>query len=348
MPVVIRKDQVDRVPAMRRELAGMPGMRGDRRQRERAIEIGLLNNMPDPALEATERQFVNLLAAAAGELTVRVHLFSLAAIPRGDAARSRLRGVYSCASAMAAKGLDALIVTGTEPRAASIEQEPYWHSLANLIDWAEHNTISTIWSCLAAHAAVFHLDGVRRQPLTDKRFGLFDCNRIGDAAILAGLPAIIQLPHSRWNELREDDLVAHGYDILTRSSTAGVDMFIKKWRSLFVFFQGHPEYDVDTLLREYRRDIGRFLRGERSEFPTMPEAYFAEETEEALRTYEALCRMHRRPELLVNFPMDASMRSERVRSWQASAQVLFKNWLCYLAAMKGTRLRTCSMPDAFK
>jgi homoserine O-succinyltransferase len=169
---------------------------------------------------------------------------------------------------MATKGLDALIVTGTEPRAASIEQEPYWHSLANLIDWAEHNTISTIWSCLAAHAAVFHLDGVRRQPLAVKRFGLFDCNRIGDATILAGLSPIIHLPHSRWNELGEGDLVAHGYDILTRSSTAGADIFIKKWQSLFVFFQSHPEYDVDTLLREYRRDIGRFLGGERNEFPT--------------------------------------------------------------------------------
>ena len=327
----------------------MLGMRDDRWQRERIIEIGLLNNMPDPALEATERQFLNLLAAAAGELPVRVHLFSLAAIPRGDAARSRLKGIYSCASAVAAKGLDALIVTGTEPRAASIEQEPYWHSLANLIDWAEHNTISTIWSCLAAHAAVFHLDGVRRRPLTDKRFGLFDCNRTGPAAaMLAGLPSTIQLPHSRWNELSEGDLVTHGYDILTRSSAVGVDIFTKKWRSLFVLFQGHPEYDVDTLLREYRRDIGRFLRGDRSEFPTKPEGYFDGKSEKALRTYEALCRMHRRPELLEKFPTCTTLRSQSVRSWRASAQVLFKNWLSYIAAMKGVRPRACSTPETFK
>ena len=50
--------------------------------------------------------------------------------------------------------------------------------------------------------------------------------------------------------------------MLTRSADAGVDTFIKQRKKLFVFFQGHPEYESDTLLREYRRDMGRYFRGE--------------------------------------------------------------------------------------
>ena len=70
----------------------------------------------------------------------------------------------------------------------------------------------------------------------------------------------MQFPHSRWNEVRADALTSCGYEILTQSAEAGVDLFVKKKRSLFVHFQGHPEYGARTLLKEYRRDIKRFLR----------------------------------------------------------------------------------------
>ena len=47
-----------------------------------------------------------------------------------------------------------------------------------------------------------------------------------------------------------------------------MDLFVKKKeKSLFVHFQGHPEYGAQTLLKEYRRDIKRFLRGERETYP---------------------------------------------------------------------------------
>ena len=74
----------------------------------------------------------------------------------------------------------------------------------------------------------------------------------------------MQIPHSRWNEVRADALNSCGYEILVQSAQAGVDLFVKKKKdSLFVHFQGHPEYGTRTLLKEYRRDIKRFLRGER-------------------------------------------------------------------------------------
>src|SRR6266850_7278721 len=90
------------------------------------IEIGLLNNMPDAALEATERQLAALLAPAARDIAVRLRLFSLPGIPRGARARRHLDSSYLDIDDLWDSRLDALIVTGTEPRAAALPDEPYW------------------------------------------------------------------------------------------------------------------------------------------------------------------------------------------------------------------------------
>src|ERR1700731_1898648 len=148
--------------------------------RRDCIEIGLVNNMPDAALKSTEAQFAALLDAAAGDLHVRLRLFSLPLISRSERGAQHLGESYLGLRDFWDSRLDALIVTGTEPRAAALNEEPYWPALAELIEWAEQHTISTIWSCLAAHAAVFHLDGIARHPLGDKRFGVFDCAEAAD------------------------------------------------------------------------------------------------------------------------------------------------------------------------
>ncbi len=154
-----------------------------------------------------------------------------------------------------------LIVTGAEPRTAVLSDELYWRSLARLVDWAEEHTVSTIWSCLAAHAAVLHLDGISRERYAAKLHGVFSCERIGDHQLLAGMPSSWGTPHSRLNTLDPDTLRAAGYDLVSISADAGADAFLKQLGSLFVFLQGHPEYDPGALLGEYRRDVGRYLAG---------------------------------------------------------------------------------------
>ncbi len=107
----------------------------------------------------------------------------------------------------------------------------------------------------------------------------------------------MRFPHSRWNEVREDALSACGYDVLTQSALAGVDLFAKqKRKSLFVHFQGHPEYSSRTLMKEYRRDIKRFLRQERETYPTMPHGYFDAAATKLLTEFQetALARPARR------------------------------------------------------
>ncbi len=61
--------------------------------------------------------------------------------------------------------LDGLIVTGTEPRAPSLSRRAV---LGLALDAARRlgartTRVSTVWSCLAAHAAVLHLDGIGRR-----------------------------------------------------------------------------------------------------------------------------------------------------------------------------------------
>src|SRR5665213_3316629 len=218
-----------------------------------ALVVGLVNNMPDAALKTTEWQVRDLLSRAAGERTVSLRIFSLPRVPRSEAGLAHVRQHHEEIAALWRDGVDGLIVTGTEPKAASFEDEPYWPALVRLIDWAEDNTASTIWSCLASHAAAYHLDGIERQPLGRKLFGVFDCDKAQDHPLVSG-PSRWKTPHSRYNGVAEAALEAAGYQILSRSAQAGVDFFIKERNSLFVFLQGHPEYDalaqVDRALLE--------------------------------------------------------------------------------------------------
>jgi homoserine O-succinyltransferase/O-acetyltransferase len=296
------------------------------------IEVGLVNNMPDAALEATERQFVALIRAASTDAVVRLRLYALPDVPRGDRGRLEMASRYRDVSELWDSRLDGLIVTGTEPRAADLREEPYWPTLAKLVDWARDNTASAIWSCLAAHAAVLHADGIERRPLAQKQFGVFDCRVTQAHPLTKGTGTRLRVPHSRCNDLPEAALASAGYRLLTRSVAAGVDAFTRAEKSCqFVFFQGHPEYEGDTLLREYRRDVGRFLRGEREHYPAAPEGYFDDAAAAAASVFRAQAQDDRREEMLTDFPMRA-LEAGIEGAWHRSAVRIYENWLRELKA----------------
>jgi homoserine O-succinyltransferase len=292
------------------------------------LDIGLLNNMPDAALDATERQFRSLLAAAADGVPVRLTLYTLPEIRRAEFGRRQVSR-YARLDDLWRSHHDALIVTGTEPRAEDLRLEPFWDSLTRVLEWAERHTYSTILSCLAAHAGILYIDGIARRPLASKRFGVYECVRVSDHPLTAAAQAGLHMPHSRWNEIPEEALLACGYRVLTRSDEAGVDAFIKQRTSLFVFFQGHPEYEAVTLLLEYRRDIGRFLRRERDTYPPMPHGYFDEDTVAALSRLEQRALSDRREQLLAEFPL-ALAAGKVTNNWRSTAEGLYRNWLLYI------------------
>ena len=292
------------------------------------LTIGLINNMPDPALQATERQFMRLLRQAAGNVRIDFHCFSLPSVHRSQTAKWRIDRQYTDIADLGRLNLDGLIVTGAEPNAKTLPQEPFWQNLTGIVDWAKANTRSTIWSCLAAHAAVLHLDGIERHRLGTKCSGIYDCAKLTDNWLTRDLPSPLKIPHSRLNELRASDLVASGYQVLTQSREAGVDMFGKQLGSQFVFFQGHPEYDALSLEREYLRDISRFLAGERDSYPAFPDGYFDTETEDRLLNFARRASAERRPALSAELP-SRTLRQDIAAS--AAATAIFGNWLGYLS-----------------
>jgi len=303
------------------------------------LDIGLVNNMPAAALESTERQFRACLLEAADRVVVRFFLIALPNIQRDAEGRRRLDEHYLGIREFWDRRLDGLIVTGTEPRKANLRDELYWDNLTGLLDWANDHTHSTVCSCLAAHAAVLHIDGIARHRLAHKRFGVFECVKVSDHRLTADVPVRINMPHSRWNEIPEKELVLSGYRILTRSNFAGADAFIKQRKSLFVFFQGHPEYEAGTLLLEYRRDIGRFLRGETDAYPDLPTGYLGQDMVAELSALREHAVADRREVLLAQFPLPLALR--RVRDpWRASAVRIYRGWLQYLCERKSQWLAT--------
>jgi homoserine O-succinyltransferase/O-acetyltransferase len=304
--------------------------------------------MPDAAMEATVRQFLALLGAADDGVVIHLKLFSMPGVPSSDWRRQHLSAHYLDFDDLWNTRLDGLIVTGTEPRAADLAAEPYWPLLSNLVDWAEENTAATVWSCLAAHAAVLHLDGIKRSPLRQKCFGLFAHAKASEHPLLEGQPSTILTPHSRWNELSEEALVSSGYRVLSTSTVAGVDIFVRERKSLFLFFQGHPEYEADTLAREHRRDVGRFLRGERDSYPDLPEQYFDAAATEMLNAFRAQALADRREELLSAFPTEQTFGNVS-HAWHAQALRTYRNWLNYIVERKASQTqpapprRTCRL-----
>jgi homoserine O-succinyltransferase/O-acetyltransferase len=317
-----------------------PALRGDadafdtvKTATDTVLTIGLINNMPDSALQATERQFLRLLEAAAGNRRIHLHCFSLPSVKRSQPAKSRVDRQYADIAHLDRLKIDGLIVTGAEPHAATLREEPFWQDLVGIIDWAEANTRSTIWSCLAAHAAVLHLDGIERQPLPIKCSGVFDCAAVSEHWLMKNVPSPVKVAHSRLNALRKRDLIGRGYQVLTESPTVGVDIFAKQLRSRFIFFQGHPEYDAVSLQREYLRDITRFIAGERDSYPAVPAGYFDVETEARLAHFQKRARAERKLPLSVEFP---GLRLRRDLSADAAVTMIFRNWLGYLSDRTGS------------
>ncbi len=298
------------------------------------LKIALINNMPDAALEDTELQFFDLLDEASGDTPTYLKLYSLTGIPRTDRGQRHLNSFYYSLDELWQNQFDGVIITGTEPRHPDLRDEPYWGVLAEVFDWAEGNTAAAVLSCLAAHASVLHSDGICRQRLPDKQFGVFDFTTATSHSLTGGAGERVRFPHSRWNEVQADALTACGYTVLTQSAEGGVDSFVKKkGRSLFLHFQGHPEYGALTLLKEYRRDIKRFLKKERETYPSMPKGYFDAAGERLVTDFGEIAQADPREEVMEGFPEAAVLGAVR-NPWRSAAAGIYRNWLQYVVSRK--------------
>ncbi len=140
-------------------------------QEIRELHVGLLNMMPDAALEATERQFYRLVGESNPIAQFYMHPFTLPTLPRGEAAQAHIAQFYESFEAIRAAGLDALIITGANVSHPNLADESFWQPLIEVIDWAWDNVTSTLCSCLATHAVMQFRHGQARVKQPQKIWG---------------------------------------------------------------------------------------------------------------------------------------------------------------------------------
>jgi homoserine O-succinyltransferase len=274
--------------------------------------IGLVNNMAATGRAAAYAQFSAALAEAGYPFKLRHFTLQDASdLPPDCISIDKFSG----------REISAFIVTGTEPLAEDLRDEWFWERLTGLHDWCEQNSIPVIWSCLSAHAAVLHSDRVNRLRQDTKLSGIFRSTRVASQhPLMKSMPKNWAWPHSRYNTLPEGDLVTKGYTILSRAGAAGVDIFARTDGTPFFYLQGHPEYQPDTLLREYARDMRRFASGRSTLQPAMPTGYI--DGKDAC-TLAALDRMG---ETFFDGAASGPLACIHT-SWQKARRQLFKNWL---------------------
>lgn len=306
----------------------------------RPVNVALVNNMPDAAFVDTEGQFRRALAAGPGGDAIDLQLYVIPEIDRSEAIVSVIRSQYRELDQLLADPPDALIVTGTEPAQAQLHYEPYWPYLARLLQWAAASVPTTLLSCLAAQASILLFDGIERVPRASKCSGVF-AGAVGDSSdpLAGGLPDLVPVPHSRVNDVPEAALIEAGYRIVIGSGPALPGWAVatrEHGQGLFVLCQGHPEYSTLSLLREYRRDVRRFLFGRgASSYPRLPEGYLSPE---GVATLEGFADRAAAPgadprELWPTFPYDETAAGID-NTWAASSATLYANWLGLARAMR--------------
>ena len=263
MPIVAHND----LPTFSRLRAeGQNILESDRalHQDIRELHIGLLNMMPDAALVATERQFFRLVGQSNQIAQFYVHPFSLDGLSRSAEAQAHIDRYYQSFRQVREQGLDALIITGANVSGPELSSEPFWEPLIEVVDWAYEHVTSTLCSCLATHAVMqFRYDHARR-PLPAKRWGVYAHHVVDrDHPLVRNGNTLFDVPHSRFNQISRDQFENVGARVLVESEEAGVHLAVSPDGLRLVMFQGHPEYDTVSLLKEYKREINRFVTGSR-------------------------------------------------------------------------------------
>jgi len=294
----------------------------------RELHIGLLNMMPDAALAATERQFFRLVNESNQIAQFYVHPFTLQELPRSPQARSHVERFYEPFARIRADGLDALIITGANVTHPDLSEEPFWEPLIEVIDWAAENVTSTLCSCLATHAVLQFRYGQRRYPLPAKRWGVYP-HRVVERShpLVNDVNTLFDVPHSRFNEIGRAQFDAAGLRVLVESEEAGVHMAVSEDGFRLVFFQGHPEYDTVSLLKEYKREVNRFVTGQRADYPPFPERYIglrdrAILTEHRDRILAALESGGEPPDV-----PEARIAAGLDNTWHDTAEGVIGNWI---------------------
>lgn len=294
----------------------------------RELHIGLLNMMPDAALAATERQFFRLIGESNQIAQFYLHPFTIDALPRGEKARAHIDRFYESFAQIKAEGLDALIITGANVTQPDLAMEPFWQPLIEVIDWAYEHVTSTLCSCLATHAVMQFRYGQKRRRLPAKRWGVYPHRVVNKKhPLVSGVNTRFDVPHSRFNEISREQFTAAGLQVLVESQQANGHLAVSEDGFRLVFFQGHPEYDTISLLKEYKREVVRYACREREDYPPFPDNYFRPQMQAVLTEYQyrlqkALDKGQTPPEL-----PEALITAQLDNTWHDTGEAIINHWI---------------------
>ena len=291
MPITV-KDELPEIVQLRQEnVFVMPKSRA-KSQEIRPMRLAILNLMPNKV--ETEVQFIRLLANS--PLQVNVDLLRLDTHRSSANSEQHLDMFYRYFSDVKDQNYDALIVTGAPLAHLEYEDVTYWDELKGFFDWAENHVTSTLFSCWAAHAGLFHHHGLKRDLKKKKLCGVFKHRCYFEhAALTRGFDDEFVVPHSRYGHI-DVNKINNNDALITLAGSEKVGAYlIKNQSGSQVYLTGHPEYDADTLLKEYIRDL------EKGPDAEMPEGYFP----------------------------DNNADKTPSKTWQSHAFLLFSNWLTY-------------------
>ncbi|KAA0452464.1 MAG: homoserine O-succinyltransferase [Candidatus Thioglobus sp.] len=290
----------------------------------RELHIGLLNLMPDAALEATERQFFRLIGRSNQIAQFYLHPFTLHSIPRGKAAAEHIKQHYLDFDAIRAQGLDALIITGAQAPQAELEKAPFYQQLKEVVDWSYENVTSTLCSCLATHAVLEFRYGQKRQQIGKKYWGVFT-HQVSDRnhPLVSGVNTQFAVPHSRYNQISKAQFAAAGVKILVENA-ACAHLCVSEDLLRLVFFQGHPEYDTISLLKEYKREVAAYLSKQRGDYPPFPEHYLGAQNRAILNEFKSKLLLG---ELTIDDFPEALISPTLGNTWQNTTLAIINNWI---------------------
>ena len=258
----------------------------------RPLEIAIVNLMPTK--EVTETQLLRLLGNT--PLQVEVTFLTMESHASANVSAEHLAAFYRTFRSVKMRKFDGLVVTGAPVENLAFEEVDYWRELAAILEWSRTHVFSSLFICWAAQAALYHFYGIEKRVLEKKVFGVFEHKVLNPRhRLVRGFDDVFKAPHSRHTAIRREDIErCPDLEILAESDEAGVYL-VAGDGGRRIFVTGHAEYDADTLVREYQRDIGRGLSID------VPQHYFPDDDPTQLPCV----------------------------SWRAHANLLFVNWLNY-------------------
>jgi len=135
------------------------------------------------------------------------------------------------------------------------------------------------------------------------------------------------VPHSRHNAITPEQLEAAGLPILVTSIDGDVHMATSEDQVRLIYFQGHPEYDFNSLLKEYKREVTHFINNEREDYPLHPENYFSEEAASIAEQYrEKVFACRAKGTQVPPFPEEQT-EPYLDNTWGDTGKSIFNNWL---------------------